>query len=349
MLAAETNACRTNGTFSKPPVAWKQLAAGVDPFLVAVSERLLSQVREFEADIAQYAEYALAAQGKQLRPILVALSAEASGKLNDDHVTVATIIEMVHLATLVHDDVIDEAELRRGKPTLAANWGNELSVLLGDCLFAHSLKLAASFPTPEICRAVASATNTVCTGEILQLQQRWKYKLARPDYFKVLAMKTAELFSLSCDLGALLSRAPELQREALRQFGTALGIAYQVYDDCLDMFGSERKAGKSLGTDLANGKITLPLLVVLERATEFERVRLQNLIEAWDASQLPFVLELMEKYDALNESRRVIAEYLGVARENLSVLPLTEARVALTGLTDYLSQQVDALEAVSQT
>ena len=107
MLAAETNACRPNGTFSKPPVAWKQLAAGVDPFLVAVSDRLLAQVREFEPDIAQYAEYALAAQGKQLRPILVALSAEASGNLNDDHVTVATIIEMVHLATLVHDDVID--------------------------------------------------------------------------------------------------------------------------------------------------------------------------------------------------------------------------------------------------
>ena len=222
-------------------------------------------------------------------------------------------------------------------------------MLLGDCLFAHSLKLAASFPTPEICRAVASATNTVCTGEILQLQQRWKYKLARPDYFKVLAMKTAELFSLSCDLGALLSGAPELQREALRQFGMALGTAYQIYDDCLDMFGSERKAGKSLGTDLANGKITLPLLVVLERANEFEKARLQNLVEAWDGSQLPWVLELMDKYDALNESRRVIAEYLGVARENLSVLPLTGARVGLMGLTDYLGQQVDALEAVSQT
>ena len=122
------------------------------------------QVREFDPAIVPYAEYALTGQGKQLRPALVALSAEAVGKLKDAHVTVAVIIEMVHLATLVHDDVMDEAEIRRGRLTLGANWGNEMAVLFGDCLFAQALKLAASFPTPEICRAVAMATNTVCSG-----------------------------------------------------------------------------------------------------------------------------------------------------------------------------------------
>ena len=172
----------------------------------------------------------------------------------------AVIIEMVHLATLVHDDIIDEADLRRGRPSLAANWGTEVSVLLGDCLFAHALKLAASFPTPEICREVAAATNTVCAGEILQTRSRGNFEVARGHYFKMLAMKTAELFALSCHLGGLLSKAPPPRREALRQYGLALGTAYQLYDDCLDVLGSEAAAGKSLGADLAKGKMTLPVL-----------------------------------------------------------------------------------------
>ena len=156
----------------KPAPGWKEIAQSVEPFLQAVGQRLLAQTGEFEPQIAAYAQYALAAQGKQLRPMLVALSGEACGGLNDSHLTVAVIIEMVHLATLVHDDIIDEADLRRGRPSLAANWGTEVSVLLGDCLFAHSLKLAAGFPTPEICREVASATKTVCAGEILQSRSR---------------------------------------------------------------------------------------------------------------------------------------------------------------------------------
>src|SRR5258705_4901864 len=131
------------------------------------------------------------------------------GKPNDSNLTVAVIIEMVHLATLVHDDVMDEAEIRRGRLTFAANWGNEIAVLSGNCLFAHALKLAASSPTPEICRAVAMATNTVCSGEILQTQQRRNFQFSRSEYFKVLEMKTAELFALSCDLGACLSGIPE--------------------------------------------------------------------------------------------------------------------------------------------
>src|SRR5258705_5524108 len=177
------------------------------------------QISAFEADLAAYAAYALSAQGKQLRPALVGLSANATGKIQDSHVLAAVIIEMVHLATLVHDDVMDEAAIRRGRPTLAANWGNELSVLLGDCLFAHALKLAASFPTTEICRAVSSATNTVCSGEILQTQRRKNFELTREEYFKVVTMKTGELFALSCDLGAYLSRASTVERSALRQFG----------------------------------------------------------------------------------------------------------------------------------
>src|ERR1700759_5387649 len=189
MLAAESkvvSAPATNGLNSEASISWKQIVEPVEPFLEAVHARLAQQVKEFDAALTPYAEYALNGNGKHLRPALVALSANSLGGTNDSHVTVAVIIEMVHLATLVHDDVMDEAEIRRSRPTLGAAWGNEIAVLFGDCLFAHALKLAASFPTPEICRAVAMATNTVCSGEILQTQNRRNFQLSQRDYFKVL-------------------------------------------------------------------------------------------------------------------------------------------------------------------
>src|ERR1700746_1509912 len=189
----------------------------MEPFLEAVSQRLAQEVEAFDPAISPYADYALNGQGKHLRPVLVALSANALGTITDSHVRAAVIIEMVHLATLVHDDVMDEAEMRRGQLTLAANWGNEIAVLFGDCLFARALSQAASFPTPEVCRSVAMATNTVCSGEILQTQHRNDFQLTREKYFKVLEMKTAELFALSCDLSAFLSGATPEQRLALRQ------------------------------------------------------------------------------------------------------------------------------------
>ncbi len=296
------------------------------------------QIAAFEPDLAAYAEYALSAQGKQLRPALVGLAANATGRATDSHVTVAVVIEMVHLATLVHDDVMDEARIRRGRPTLAVNWGNALSVLLGDCLFARSVELAASFPTTEICRAVASATKTVCAGEILQTEWRGKFDLSRQEYFKVLGMKTGELFALACDMGAHLSNAPDTQRVALRQYGMALGTAYQIYDDCLDLFGSENKAGKSLGTDLIKGKMTLPLLVVTEQRNGASKA-LEAMLKQWDPGQFPRLLALLHEHGALDESRRVIAEHLQTAQSLARKLPETESRAGLLGLCATLWDQ----------
>ena len=325
------------------PFAWRQIVEPAEPFLEAVHLRLKKQIKEFDQGIEGYAEYALTGQGKQLRPLLVALSAEAGGKLNDDHVTVAVIIEMVHLATLVHDDVMDEAEIRRGRRTLAANWGNEIAVLLGDCLFAHALKLAASFPTPEICRAVASATNTVCSGEILQTRQRSNFQLALADYHKILEMKTAELFSLSCDLGALLGGATASRRTALREFGRRLGLAYQMYDDCVDIFGSEASSGKTLGTDLMKGKLTLPVLLLRERASDLERAELEALIRDWQPSEMPQLRSLLARHDILKESLAVIQLELAAAR--LLVRGLDEGSAGLVRLTDFLARQTETISA----
>ncbi len=350
MLAAESKVAPTgiSEPFGAEPVySWKQLVEPVEPFLETVSRRLSKQVNEFDPNIAPYAEYALNGNGKHLRPALVALVANGLGKIGDAHVTVAVIIEMVHLATLVHDDVIDEAEVRRSQPTLAANWGNEIAVLFGDCLFAQALKLAASFPTPEICRAVAMATNTVCSGEILQTQHRLNFKRSRREYFRVLEMKTAELFALSCDLAACLSDASAARRNSLRQFGMAFGTAYQIYDDCVDLFGSEAVAGKSLGTDLAKGKLTLPVLLAWERATPADRAKLEHLVQHWQPASLPRVTELLVKYKALMPSLEIFGRYLDRAQQTLRALAETDGRARLLGLTEYLARQAEVLGVVA--
>lgn len=344
VTATKTEGNPVEGALSpKPGHEWKEIIEPVKPFMDQVISGLAEQVDAFNPEIAGYARYALTNQGKQLRPALVALSGAATGKVNDSLVTVAVIIEMIHLATLVHDDVMDEAQLRRRRPTLAANWGNEISVLLGDCLFAHALSLAASFPTPEVCRAVALATNTVCSGEILQTHQRRNFALKREDYFKAVEMKTGELFALSCDMGSWLAGANPAARASLRAYGLALGTAYQIYDDCLDLFGSEDLAGKSLGTDLANGKLTLPLLIVLEKGTAAEQMRLKKLVQGWDAKNMPAIFELLSSCHALTESCRVIHQYLEKTRTVLEKLPKSDSLNALLALSDFLAQQIEAL------
>src|SRR5256712_11441505 len=346
MLAAESKVVAAPArdiVTAEPTDSWKNLIDPVEPFLHAVHRRLAEQVDAFDPAIVPYADYALNGQGKHLRPALVALSANALGKVTDAHVTVAVIIEMVHLATLVHDDVMDEAEIRRGRLTLAANWGNEIAVLFGDCLFAQALKLAASFPTPEVCRAVAMATNTVCSGEILQTQHRRDFQFTREKYFKVLEMKTAELFALSCELSACLSGTAPGARQALRQFGLAFGTAYQVYDDCVDLFGSEAGAGKSLGTDLAKGKLTLPVLLLWERADMVDRRRLEELVQCWQNDSMERMTKLLAQYETLGTALETIHEYLKIARQRLFSLPTSEGRAGLLGLTEYLARQAGAL------
>ena len=324
-------------------LAWRKIVGPVEGFVQAAVGRLTEQIGEFEPEIRDYIAYALNAQGKHLRPVLVALSGMATGAVEDAHVSGAVIVEMVHLATLVHDDVMDDAQLRRARPTLAAQWGSHLAVLVGDCLFAHALRLAAQYPTPEVCRVVAAATNTVCSGEILQDRHAGDFTLTRSDYFKVLRMKTGELFALSGDLGGLLSHAPPEQRAALRRYGMALGTAYQVYDDCVDLFGTEGEAGKTLGSDLAKGKVTLPVLLLMERANTEDRKQVEEWVPSWEPRDLPRFRELLDRYQAFAGSATVVQVLLEEARTALRELPPSESRQSLDALTDFLSAQMTGL------
>lgn len=347
MLAAQIKTVRDSQSWSNPRQAdgaiWREISEPLAPFLGEVQRFLEAQLATFEEEVVEGARYALSASGKQLRPVLVALSAQAAGALTPAHVTAAAIVELVHLATLVHDDVIDEAGVRRRQPTVAARFGNHTAVLLGDCLFAHALKLASSFPTPEVCRVVSSATKAVCSGEILQTLGQGRLDQPLERYFRVIELKTAELFALACELGAFLGSSTASSRNALRRFGLAFGTAYQVFDDCLDVFGDEESAGKTLGTDVATGKVTLPLLLAHQRANPADRACLELFLARHSGGQTPGIRAVLARCEAPARSWEVVESYLGRACEALASLDGAVGTPALLAMAGYLRAQVQRL------
>ena len=316
-----------------------EIFLSVAPFLDGVQRQLAEQVAAFDPEIAPYAEYALSRQGKQLRAALTGLAANCAGGWNDGVTRAAVIIEMVHLATLVHDDIMDEAKVRRGQPTLASKWGNSVAVLTGDCLFAHSLKLASEFPTTNVCRAVSTATRNVCSGEIIQNNRKGDLQLNEAQYFDLIRMKTGELFALACELGGSLAGADSEETQALRRYGMALGTAYQIYDDCVDLFGSEEVVGKSLGTDIAGGKATLPILLLQQQAGPGMADKLQQMVAQWDKNQLNILRGWLSEFSTLEQSQSKLEAYLAEARESLEAVEASAHRDVLATLTRFLAQQ----------
>jgi len=257
----------------------------VKPYLQDLDRFLQAQVEVLEPEIRDHVRYVFGHSGKRLRPMLVAYSGWEGPATNrsTELVRLGSIIELVHLATLVHDDILDEADTRHRQETAAKKFGPAAAVLIGDVLFSHALKLAADFPTTEICRVVAQATARVCTGEIAQTYQRGEVNYSREFYYRVIQLKTAELFEVACALGAKVSGYDAAFSAAAGRFGRHLGIAYQIFDDLVDLYAEEAMIGKTLGTDLAKGKFTLPLLLLLERVTPSERDDLLGRFQAGDA------------------------------------------------------------------
>ena len=256
----------------------------VKPFLNDLDVFLQSQVCELEPEVQEQVRYVFGHSGKRLRPMLVAYSGwEGPGEsCHKDLVRLGSIIELVHLATLVHDDILDEADTRHRQETAGKKFGPAAAVLIGDVLFAHALKLASEFPTTEVCRVVAGATSRVCAGEIAQTYQRGDVNYSRDFYYRVIQLKTAELFEVSCCLGAKVAGYSEEFAEAAGLFGRHLGIAYQIFDDLVDLYADESTIGKTLGTDLDKGKFTLPLLLLLEKVSDEECESLLTRFKAGD-------------------------------------------------------------------
>lgn len=304
--------------------------------LASVEERIRAQAREFDPAVENYVAYACESTGKRLRPALTLLSAGATGGITPQHIDLAVIMELIHAATLVHDDIIDGADLRRNQPTPNAKWGNAISVLLGDCMFAHALKLSTHFTNGEVARKIANASAEVCSGEIIQTQRRFDMNLSVPDYFKIIEMKTAALFASATELGAMLNEsAPEVVA-ALHAYGLKLGTAYQIYDDCLDIAGEESKAGKTLGSDLRKGKLTLPVLLLLRSGSEANRARWTHAIVAGEETEA--LIEATRASGALQNAIGTARTLLQEAVDGLGVLPDNAYRQGLADLCNSVDR-----------
>lgn len=275
-------------------------------------------------------------QGKRLRPALVLLTAQACGRVTPAHPVLAAVVEMIHTATLVHDDILDEAMIRRHAATINAEWGNEPAVLMGDYLFTHAFHLAASLDSTLACRWIGHATNLVCEGELQQVHNRGNLDLDEAAYFEIIRGKTAELTAVSCRLGAHYAGAPEATVTALEEYGRDLGVAFQIADDVLDIWGEERATGKSLGTDLEKQKLTLPLIRLLATAPAEVAERVRRLVSDADPGHRAELRPLLEASGALDYAWARAREAAGRATDALDVLPESPARSVLRGLSQYV-------------
>jgi octaprenyl-diphosphate synthase len=311
----------------------------VRPHVEKVEAAILEQARAFDPAVEGYVSYVAGSSGKRIRPALVALAAGATGGVNDDHLRLGMVLELIHIATLVHDDIMDGAELRRSAPTASARWGNSLAVLLGDALFSHALELSTEFPN-ALTRKIARAANDVCTGEIIQTQRRYDLNLTKETYFKIIRMKTAALFAVAGELAAALNGGTDDVQARLHGYGDKLGTAYQIYDDVLDLVGDEETVGKTLGTDLEKGKLTLPILNLLESATEAQRAKLNRLLIQQEPIEIGVLAGIADYQGAIDSAVHAACGILADARADLLVLPAGDSVTALEQITRYLEDRL---------
>jgi octaprenyl-diphosphate synthase len=315
---------------------WKRLYGPIAAELAAAEALLASELASDDAFVDGLVKHAFHLGGKRLRPALLLLAAKACGRIVRDHVVLAAVVEMIHTATLVHDDILDEAEVRRHRETINAKSGNEASVLVGDFLFTHAFYLASSLETTYACRLIGRATNIVCAGELRQIHGRGNFELSEGEYLEIVEAKTAELCACCCRLGAHYAGAGLACENALDRYGRNLGIAFQIADDLLDLVGDETAMGKSLGTDLEKQKMTLPLIRLLSESTTRERAEIVELLASnrrEDQSQIHLWLE---RSDAIAYARRQARSYADAACDETRHLPASPERDALAALAELV-------------
>jgi octaprenyl-diphosphate synthase len=295
-----------------------------------IRARLASQV----ALINQISGYIVSAGGKRIRPRLVLLFAQALGFEGPEQYELAATVEFIHTATLLHDDVVDESSLRRGRATSNAVFGNAASVLVGDFLYSRAFQMMVSVRRTRVLEVLADATNVIAEGEVLQLMNMHDPDLSVDEYLRVIRFKTAKLFEASARIGALLGGANSELEESCARYGRALGTAFQLVDDLLDYEGNADELGKNVGDDLREGKPTLPLLVAMQRARPEERDLMRAAIEHGEVERLPAIIAIVGRTGALEATRAAAESEAEQARKSLALLPASAARAALLELCD---------------
>ena len=300
--------------------------------LTKVDHRMQSELRHSNPILDELAQHAFRLGGKRLRPALLLLSAQAVGRLNDAHRLLAVVVEMIHTATLVHDDVLDEATLRRHNETINARWNNQTSILLGDFLFSHAFYLSSTLETTFGSRTIGQSTNVVCSGELRQTASSGHFELSRQDYLEIIDAKTAELTACCCKLGAHYAGGDQATVDALESYGRCLGMAFQIADDMLDLEGDEAFAGKSLGTDIEHLKMTLPVILLRDQLDQSERQELEKLLTTGNSVAKNRLMDWLESSRALQDTREAAQEYSMKAIESLASLTSTRSKETLEKL-----------------
>ncbi len=298
-----------------------------------VLKRELHSKSPFVDDLLQYGGQL---GGKRLRPALLLLTATATGDVTSDHHTLAAVLEMIHTATLVHDDVLDEADMRRHLATVNARWNNESSVLLGDYLFSHAFFLASTLESTYACRRIGLSTNIVCEGELRQVGNRGNHALSEEEYYAIINGKTAELCACACHLGARYAMASPERIEGMERYGRHLGMAFQIADDLLDLTGDESDTGKSLGTDLDKQKPTLPIIRLYAKLSESDRNRLVTLIESSEAEDRASLRAWLVESGSIEEARETADRFGKKARKELEEIPASSAKTVLNEIASYV-------------
>ncbi|BDV42369.1 octaprenyl diphosphate synthase [Geotalea uraniireducens] len=297
--------------------------------------------KDLESDvylIKKVGEYVLASGGKRIRPTLLLLSAKLCGYQGERHVPLASVIEFIHTATLLHDDVVDSATLRRGNASANEVWGNEASVLVGDFLFSKSFSLMVQAGDLRVLQVLSDATTIIAEGEVLQLLCTSDLEMTEERYIEVVKSKTAVLLSAACEAGAILGTVSADQQQALSDYGMDLGIAFQLMDDTLDYIASEEQFGKEIGHDLEEGKITLPLIHTLQRCTDEEQEVIAEVVEKelLEPGDFEAVFTLVHRYGGIQYTTTVAAEYVTRCKSHLDAFADSPARRALIELADYV-------------
>ncbi|MCK2088849.1 octaprenyl diphosphate synthase [Thauera aromatica] len=313
----------------------KQLFAPIAADMQAVDAVIRNRLYSDVVLIRQVAEYIIHSGGKRLRPALVLFTAGAMGYRGTRHHELAAVVEFIHTATLLHDDVVDESELRRGNKTANALFGNAASVLVGDFLYSRAFQMMVGVEDMRVMRVLSDATNVIAEGEVLQLLNCHNADVVVDDYLRVIRYKTAKLFEAAARLGGILGGASAEQEERLAAFGTHLGTAFQLIDDVLDYSADEADTGKHLGDDLAEGKPTLPLIHVMQRGTPEQAALVRNAIEHGGRDDFAAVLGAIRATGALEETRRYAQAEARLAIEAISTLPPSIFKDALLQLSDF--------------
>jgi octaprenyl-diphosphate synthase len=319
----------------------KKIFEAHDEELRLVEDHLQSTFKTDVMLLSFIGHHILKSGGKRLRPLFLIKSAKLAGYKGNDHIALASVIETIHTASLLHDDVVDEADVRRGRPAAHSMWGNHAVILVGDYLYSTALKQAVSFKSLAVMGALSTAVSMMARGELLQLQKSGDINITEEEYTDIAASKTGILFSSACRIGAILGNCASEEEEALASYGLKAGIAFQAADDILDYHADEREFGKKLGTDLGEGKITFPLICLLKAVTESEKEEIRLMIEQDRISEdgLGRILELMSGYkihkEALEKARKLIKD----AKAALTVFPPSTEREEMFYLADYALQR----------